>query len=148
MKKTLSILLLSLALFTFNGCGEDDDTLDDGTEQQGDGNFDPNDGDFGQEDGLGLDLLNLQEGYFIRGTDNVSISFCRNTYEFNRGSTQFLGTFSILKGGTQISFKDANGGGYALDATAGSLELNEAYDIRGGGATLVVAEIIPENSCN
>ena len=151
----MKFILFIYFLFIFNACtfGELKYQLDNiGSTDQESGSFDEqNNSGFAQnneEDGLGLDLLNLQYGYFIRGTDNVSISFCRNTYEFNRGHTQFLGTFSILNGGTEISFKDANGGGYALDSRVGSLELNEAYDIRGGGATLVVAEIIEENSCN
>jgi len=144
MKKTVSILLLALALFTFNGCGDDtegEDNLFGGGDDSG---FDGGDDNGGFDDGSSsssfVNLSDLSLGYNVIGYNSadqsVSVVFCLGDYEYIRGQSSFAGSFNIKS--THINFFDDAGGSYSLETGSGELEVGQNYNFAGLGTDITI----------
>ena len=117
MKKLIKLLILSVAVVFFTGCGGvTDDTAG----------------------STSVNIYDLTYGYSIQGTDSnynsVELVYCGSSYDYYRGSSHFYGYFEI--DGSDIVMSDyTDGGRYRLDSYNGLIEegynyyVNYPYDI-------------------
>jgi len=131
MKKCMGLVLAGVAVFALSGC----DTGSDGDGSSG--------GDITYIDISDLDLGYVIDGHSSYGND-VRLVYCRNGYDYYRGSTHFDGTFNIKN--DEIQMYDSASGTYIIDTDNYLIEVGEYYDIFDVADDITVDSIF-ETSC-